>query len=384
MPNSFAEAIDSITDDAQTHWRKRCVLPMLVDNRFDPQLKQMHRGASLGLFDISDMTVQDVQEVLIPTSFNDIKTQGRDLTLDYWKEVRFQMTPRDFSDINAGVLPLSFQRAMNALAEYIDQSIYLEAIKHAYHHVGTAGTTPFGSNTDVIAEAKRRLTSGDAPMEDRYFAVDEFTMQNAGKLGDFKDADKAGTDYTKLTGSVAYAWNFGWYESSNVPTHTTTATGTYAIDAAGSIGDTTVTVDDGAGALPAALVVGDVFSIAGSDQQYVVKGYSAGATESTVTIFPALDQAIADGDALTVAGSHVLNLAFHREAIAMASRPLINMGFDDDLQNVQNELMPDPETGMVLEFVSMGGWAVNAYAVRCLWGVTVPPRKEGGIVRVMG
>lgn len=183
---------------------------------------------------------------------------------------------------------------------------------------------------------------------------------------------------------MAYAWNFGWYESNNVPTHTTTATGTYAIDAAGSIGDTTVTVDDGAGALPAALVVGDVFSIAGSDQQYVVKGYSAGAADATVTIFPALDQAIADGDAVTVAGSHVLNLAFHREAIAIASRPLINMGFDDDLQNVQNELMPDPETGMVLEFVSMGGWAVNAYAVRCLWGVTVPPRKEGGIVRVMG
>lgn len=384
MANSFAEAIDSITADAQIHWRKRCVLPMLVDNRFDPELKRMHRGASLSLFDISDMAVQDVQEVLIPTTFNDITTEGRDLTLNYWKEVRFQMTPRDFSDINAGVLPLSMKRAMNALAEYVDQSIYKEAIKHAYHHVGTAGTTPFASNANVISEAKRRLTTGDAPLEDRFFAVDEFAMQNASQLGTFLDADKAGVNYTLLTGSVAYAWNFGWYESNNIPTHSTTATGTYAIDAVGSIGDTTITVDNGSGALPAALVAGDVLSIAGSTQQYVVQSYTAGATEGAVGIFPALDQAIADGDAVTVAGSHVLNLAFHRESIAMASRPLVNMAFDGDRQNLQKELMPDPMTGMVLEFVAMEGWAVNAYAVRCLWGVTVPPRKEGGIVRVMG
>jgi hypothetical protein len=384
MANSFSDAIDSITADVQSHWRKRCVLPMLVDNRFDPQLKEMHKGAKLGLFDISDMSVQDVEQVIIPTTFSDVVTEGRDLSLDYWKEVRFKMTPKDYSDINAGVMPLSIKRSINALAEYIDQSIYNEAKKYAYQHVGTAGTTPFASSANVISEAKRRLTSGDAPLEDRYFAVDEFAMYNASNLGDFKDADKAGSNYTKLTGQVAYAWNFGWYESNNIPTHTTTASGTYAVDASGSIGATTITLDNGAGALPTAMVVGDVLSIAGSTQQYVVTSYTAGSTDAAVGIFPALDQAIADGDAVTVAASHVLNLAFHQESIAMASRPLLNLSFSEGQNNLVREVVPDPMTGMVLEFIAMEGWAVNAYAVRCLWGVTVPPRKEGGIVRVMG
>lgn len=163
--------------------------------------------------------------------------------------------------------------------------------------------------------------------------------------------------------------------------HTTTKSGTYAVDAAGSIGDTTIAVDDGAGALPTAPTVGDVFTIAGSTQQYSLVSRIAGATEETWTIFPALDQAIADGDAITILDGHRLNLAFHRDAITFASRPNADRPVTD---SVLYRLITDPLTGVVLDLRIQDYHRQTAWSIGCLWGVTVMPLKEGAIVRIMG
>lgn len=382
MANTFTGAIDNLTVPILDHWSNTCVMPGLITNDYDPTLSPMHRGKSIDLFDIDDMSAVDVEEVIVPTTFSDVTTKNRQLSLDYWKEVRFQLTDRDWSNINMGVLPLSMEEAMTTLSEAIDASIYTEAKKYAYNFVGTAGTTPFGSDMTILSEAARRLSTGKAPKTNRYLALNEFAMQNARNLTQFREADKAGTQETLRTGEVGEAYGFMFAESNNVPFHTTTASGTYAIDTAGSAGNTTITIDNGAGALPTALVVGDVLSIVGSTQQYVVTSYTAGTTDAVVGIFPELDQTIADGDSVTVAASHRLNLAFHRSSIAFASRKIA--GNLDQTGGVQKETIADPKTGIVLDFVHQSGWAVDVWGIRCLWGVVVPPLKEGGIVRILG
>lgn len=381
MANNLDNALDVMTTLVQPEWRKTCVMPMLVDNQYDPEISPAHKGQEITLFDVEEMTAQPVVPGWYPNNVQDVKVKGRSLVLEYYEEVPFVLTGQDWSSINQGVLPRSYKRAVEGLAERIDQSIYKAAAKWAYNTVGTAGTTPFASDIDILSEAATRLTTGKAPKADRCLAIDEYAMQNARKLTQFREADKAGTQETLRTGIIGEAYGFMFAESNNIPTHTTTASGTYVIDASGSIGNTTITVDNGSDALPAALIVGDVLSIAGSDQQYVVTSYTAGATEAVVGIFPALDQAIAVNDVVTVKASHKLNLAFHKESIAFASRPNVDRPMTP---SVVYELIPDPLTGVVLDLRIQDHHRQVGWSIGCLWGVTVPPLKEGGIVRVLG
>jgi hypothetical protein len=306
---------------------------------------------------------------------------ARDLTLDNFEGITFQISSTDLDSINAGIAPRSLQRALNGLAEKIDRSIYAAAANYAYQVVGTAGTTPFASSLDILNDAYRQLTTANTPTTERYFALDEFAFNNATKLTQFREADKFGGSSAFIENAVSRAVGYGWYTSNNVPLHTTTATGNYAIDAAALTGANAIVVDNAAGALPAALVVGDVISIAGSTQTYAVTSYTAGTTDSTVGIFPALDQDVADGDVVTVTASHKLNLAFQSEAIAFASRPFNNTPLTP---SVVQRTIPDPMTGLVLDLRVQDGYYLGYWTIAALWGTTVVAGKEGGIVRVLG
>jgi hypothetical protein len=108
-------------------------------------------------------------------------------------------------------------------------------------------------------------------------------------------------------------------------------------------------LDNAAGAdLATAPVVGDVFTIAGNTQQYTVTSVTTGtpANATTVGISPALAADAADGAVVTFVASHVANLAFHREAFAFASRPML------DLETPGSIIQPlvDDVSGLAMRF----------------------------------
>ena len=381
MANTLSSSLDKLTGMTATTWRKTCVMPPLTDMRYDPDLSPKHKGESVTLIDVDDMAAQDVVPGYTPSNVQDVTNVTRDLKLTYYKEVTFRMTGKEISEVNAGIVPRAYQRAIEALAEAIDTTIFLEAAKYAYQAVGTPGTTPFASDITILNDAARMLKTGKTPTSDRFLVIDEFAEANALKTTQFREADKAGTDEYLRAGVVGQAAGFEWYSSNNVPTFTSTASGSYAIDAAGSTGDFTIVIDNAAGALPTALAIGEVFTIAGSTQTYTVTSYTAGATEATVGVYPKLDQDVADGDAITVAASHKLNLAFHRDSIACASRPNVDMPMTNA---VEYRLIADPMTGMVLDLRVQDYHRLSSWSIGCLWGVVVVPKKEAGIVRVYG
>jgi hypothetical protein len=94
-----------------------------------------------------------------------------------------------------------------------------------------------------------------------------------------------------------------------------------------------------------------------------------------------LDQTIADGDAVTLIASHRMNLIFQKDAIVFASRPSVDTPLTS---SVEYRLVPDPATGVVLDFRVQDYHRKTGWTVGCLWGVAVPPKKEGGIVRILG
>lgn len=72
----------------------------------------------------------------------------------------------------------------------------------------------------------------------------------------------------------------------------------------------------------ASLKEGDILTIAGDGQTYVVtEAVSLAVGNTAVKIYPGLARATTGSEAVTVSGSHVMNLAFHRDAIAFATPP---------------------------------------------------------------
>ena len=97
-----------------------------------------------------------------------------------------------------------------------------------------------------------------------------------------------------------------------------------------------------------ALGAGDVFSVAGDSQTYVVVTAGALATnDQDITLFqPAAKVAWANDAAVTLRASHVINLGFHRDAFAFANAP-----FDDPALRGLGAIVEsavDPVSGLTL------------------------------------
>jgi hypothetical protein len=79
-----------------------------------------------------------------------------------------------------------------------------------------------------------------------------------------------------------------------------------------------------------ALLAGDIINIAGHTQTYVLTAnatQASAASDVTLAIEPGLQIALVGSEAITVKATHVVNLGFHRDAFAFATRPVGDMVF---------------------------------------------------------
>jgi hypothetical protein len=138
----------------------------------------------------------------------------------------------------------------------------------------------------------------------------------------------SGGEDTLRRGSLGQLFGFNVFANQNTPTHTpgVSADATGAVVGAHAVGVVALAID---GITTAGTVkAGDTFSIAGDTQRYAItadKTASAGAV--TLDIFPALKVAVSGSEVVTIRlDTHVANLAFHRNAFALATAPLSEMG----------------------------------------------------------
>jgi hypothetical protein len=316
------------------------------------------------------------------TGINNVNPIKTDLTLNQWYEVPFTLTDQELQDVADGVEVRALDQAVEALVAYVDLQIIIAAQQAFFNFTGTAGITPFGASDVEVRTARRILSQAKAPMinpKNLSIVLDPLAMANAVGLDIFKRVDASGSNAVLQSGTLNTMTGFGvtWFESQNVPTHATSAAGVYAVDATATAGDAEILIDDGAGALPTALVVGDKFTIAGSAQQYTVTGYVPGATEAAAGISPNLDQDVADGSALTVVSTdYTANLAFHRESIAFASRPNSTSFAGGNMVQEIND--PLSQLSLMLE-VSRQHKQVE-WSVSILYGIAVPRPEWGAVI----
>jgi len=229
--------------------------------------------------------------------------------------------------------------AMSSFAQKIDDyltGLYID-IPHYY---GTAGTTPSGIAD--ITGVRKKLNDNKVPYALRRCIVDSAADDKFSQLSTFHEAAKTGDDGSALReGSLGRKFGFDFYMDQNIKKHTK---GTLAADAPGiavkgaTAAGATTAVFDGTN-IAGTLKKGDIFTVADVVGSYVVtEDSTVAAGEITVKFYPAVPTGgFPDNKVITVVGSHMANMAFHRNAFALVTRPLaLPMGLSSEQKAIVN------------------------------------------------
>jgi len=317
------------------------VMPMAVNRDYGDMASQ--KGSVIDVPIPADATTEAVVPSGTPPTPGENTPTSAQITLDQWRKSDFVLTDKDLMQVMNGTIPLVASAAIEALAGYVNAYIFSKYIKVPYA-VGVLGTTPYASTTAVAAAARRVLFQNKCPRSNLRHVIDPTAEENATQLTNFQDFSKSGDLAVITEGQIGRKLGMDWMADQQVPVHTVgTSSGTYVVNGAHPVGSTAIAVITGTGTYKA----GDIITFAGSTVPYtILTDYAGGA--GTITLAQPLEVALVGAeaitDALTASASGYVNLAFHRDAFAFASRPLADV---DGLGNIISQAT-DPVSGLSL------------------------------------
>jgi len=245
----------------------------------------------------------------------DVVEGSTTVTLDTHLDVSFALGPQELTLDIQHFSEQFIQPAMRAHAQKID-AMLCALYKAVPYREGAAGTTP--DALADIASVRKNLNLRGVPLDNRALVIDPNAEAKFLTVDAIVNAEKSGTTEALRNASLGRLMGFGVYMDQNIPAHTA-GDGTVLINSAAGIaaGATTLHVDG----VTAALVPGDLLTIANTPYTVLTAGALAG-TAQDLTIYPALKVAVADNAPVTVVDDHTVNLAFHKNAFALVTRPL--------------------------------------------------------------
>jgi len=371
MANTLTDIMPKILARGLMALREQAVMPRLVNADYSSDAAK--KGDTIDVPLPSAISATDVTPSNTPPVPTSLAANVVQIRLDNWKRAGFHLTDREVMEIDhdESFVPMQMSEAIRALANAVNASVHAE-YTGIYGYVGTAGATPFATDVSDATLARKLLNRQLAPRAERRGVLDFDAETNALALAAFSDAEKVGSSAVKIDGEIGRKFGIDWFADDGVPGHvagTASDDATYTITTGtgGSAGEATATLTSDVGT--PTLVAGDVISFAGHDQTYVV---TAGDTLSTgntsVAIAPALKTDVSSGVVVTVRESHIVNLAFHRDAFALAMRPLAAGLADLSLGN-QILAMTDAQTGLSLRLEVSRQYKQTVWEFDVLWGV---------------
>jgi hypothetical protein len=347
------------------------VMPRLINSDYQGMASEKNSVINVPI--PSAITTNDVTPANVPPSTQDVAPTSVPITLDQWKEAAFYLTDNDVMQAIAGVIPMQASEAIKSLANTVNAYIF-SMYKNFYGYAGTAGTTPFASDTTALRDVRKIMNNQLCPTSDRRLVLSLDAEGNAIVLPLFQQANTSGTTTTQVEGVIGRKMGYDWFSDQQVPTHTSTAltAGAATVNGAHSAGAKTVSIAKATNTSP--LVKGDIITFAGDTQTYVVTADVTLAVGNTnVSIEPGLATAKSGGEAMSLKASHVVNLAFHRDAIAFATRPLLAVSHPSVITNQAS----DPVSGITLRLEITREYKRTRFAYDMLYGAQVVRREFG-------
>ena len=347
--------------------RENVVLPRIVNRSYEDRIGPSQRqGSTVNVAVPASITTRAVTADVVPPAVTAVTPTSVAISLSEWKEAPFAMSDQAVSQVQQGLIPMQLSEAVKSLANTIDNylwSLLSSATNPIFGFTGTAGTTPFASNTSQYLDARALMNAQLAPMDNRYCILDPDAEANALGLSAFADASASGSRETIVEGDIGYRLGARWVMSQNVPTHTNTGAGTILVnDASVAVGDTTLTWDGG-GTAPAA---GDIFTVAGDTQTYSVLS----STATVITMNPTAQVAWADDAAVTFKADFVENIVIHRDCLAFAMAPLLDTNQMGSAGHLQSTAV-DQDSGLAVRLTISQQYRQTQWALDALYGGAV-------------
>lgn len=360
--NTLTRVINTILVKGLRVLRDRTVMPALVSREHGGTLGPAVKGQTIQIPIYQDQTVNNVTASSTPLSPSNTTPSYANITLSSWKETNFQLTDKEMGEVMDGndfVMGMT-DKSVNALARQVNGDL-LALIDDApsagvpggvYNAVGTAGTTPFSANADAINDAAALLNNWNAPLEDRCCVLDYAAAANLKNLTELSDVSARGGNVTKLTGQIGHLFGVDFFEDGQVPTHSGSSdtTATYHADTSSNLLVLNASTDTSA-----AFTVGDIITISGNFQSFMVASAAAisSNTSGGVYVVPTttgyIDTGISSGAATTTGGTQKMNCLFQKGAFAFANRPLGGAVRDFGLgDQVMMQELTDPVSGLTL------------------------------------
>jgi hypothetical protein len=288
------------------------------------------------------------------------------------RNVSFGLTGEEFQGVNNGVganyiLGENIKQAVRTLVNEMEKDVAIEAAVGSSRAFGTAGSTPFASDLTDAAHIKKILDDNGAPMGGRSLIIDSTAGVNLRSLTQLTNVGDAGTNMTLRQGELLNLFGFSIKESAGIYNVAQSSIKGVTLSAA-EIGANELTIKAGTSG---SLKAGDVITIAGDDNKYVVaeSNSSLSAGNKIKIAKPGLLHAVADGSSVTVVDASARNIAFTKNAIQLVTRaPALPAGRD---AAIDSYILTDSRSGMAFEVRVYQGYRKMRMEVACAWGVKV-------------
>lgn len=290
------------------------------------------------------------------------------LTIDQTAAVPIPWTGEDVKHVNNGagfetIYGDQIAQAMRAICNQIEAFMWNITYKAASRAFGTAGTTPFGSNFNEVAEVRQILTDNGCPMDGQVtLCLSSTAGTKLRNLAQLQKANESGGTQLLRQGTLLDLQQLMLKESAAIAQVTKGGGASYVTSGSTAAGVTDIALVTGTGTV----LAGDVVTFAAdANNKYVVNtGVAAPGTISLGA--PGARVVIATANALTIGNSYTPNVAFHRAAVELAMRPMATPPGGDAA--VDTLLVQDPWSGLIFEIAVYKGFKKAMFLVSCVYG----------------
>lgn len=374
MANVFTSLQPTLYSAAQEVSNEPFGVVSAINSTFDD--KGVAKGDTVTVPVAPNRAASDFTPAQTPTAGDDATAVGIPVTIDYSKKVSWNMTGEQIRSLENGGNDTEWVRQMIAQGMRTlrngAESAACAAIKAgASRAVGTAGTNPFASDINIIADVRKVLFDNGAPMADLQLCVDSTAGTAARKLGIIQQAYQSGGDSERRTGDLLRQFGFAIRESAGIVSHAKGSGASYVTSGATAAGVRDIALVTGTGTV----LAGDVVTFAAdSANKYVVNnGVAAPGTISLGR--PGARATIATANAMTIGNSYTPNLAFERNAVVGVMRPPIIPANPTITQTLISDAM-----GMTYLLLQIAGYGMTTWELHLAYGFKVVQGEHVALV----
>jgi hypothetical protein len=342
----------------------------------DPSADRVAKNQTMYSWKTGAATLSDIAPANVSPQGADKSISNVSITITNYKMTDFYFTGEEEKALGGaygGIVSDLVEQAIRAIINQMESDIYTAAYVGASRAYGTAGTTPFGTNTGESAQMKKILDDNGAPLGTRSLVIDTTAGASLRTLSNLTKVNEAGTNMTLRDGELLNLNMFSIKESAQItaPTAGTMASAT-STNAAFTVGQTVIPL---ATAGTGVVAAGDIITFANDTNKYQVASVSfAGANpasgDSITLTAPGLRKAqSAATRAITVVAAATRNLAFSKNAILLATRlPAVVSGGDIA---TDRQTITDDRSGISLELSMYPQYRQVRYELAAAWSATV-------------